>query len=129
MSDITDLDVLVPPARKVLLKGKTYTLPGDMPLETYLKVNLLGDRQSDGVQVSDLVTEMVSALVDLFTREPQTPAPDVEELRRIFLGLGFETVTQFLGKIYPIDDAGDGVVDAAAAGPQMQTAGPTTTTT
>ena len=131
MGDITDLDVLVPPRKKVMLAGHTYVLPGDMPLETYLKVNGLSDRQADGAKVSELVTDTVDTLIDLFTREPQDPAPNVEELRRVLLSLSFDTVMQILGKVYPTDDddEADEPVVAEEAGPPTSSDGETTTTT
>lgn len=112
---ITDLDVLVPPDRKVMLGGRVYTLPGDMPLETYLKVNLMAQQQEEGVTEEVLVNHMVDALVDLFVRlmpEGDTRTEAEGTLRKRFLSMGLRTVTTLLNKIYEEEEVDGDPVEA-----------------
>lgn len=66
MSDsIKDLDALVPTDKRVQLDGVVYTLPGDLPLEIYLRVNKAGALEDDDEQKA--LDEMIGAMVDLFS--------------------------------------------------------------
>lgn len=85
MTDITDLDVLVPQTKTVLFGGQSYTLPGDMPMEIFLKVNLAGqakdaDGNVDQVKQLDLLIDTIS---DLFTFEQYDDAgsPRIDQLQ------------------------------------------------
>lgn len=60
-----DLDALVPEDLEVKLGGINYTLPGDLPLEIYLRMNKAGEMEDeDETAALDLV---VGAMSDLFS--------------------------------------------------------------
>lgn len=116
---IKDLDVLIPQDKQVTLKGSVYRLPGDLPMETYLKVNAAAGAQEDGEAEADLMLRMVDALADLFVWN----APDAEkESRRAKVladlrSLGVRTVTSLLSEIYgddPEPEADSDTVDPPA---------------
>lgn len=120
MSDnITDLDALVPDDKKVALKGETYTVPGDMPLTIYLKVNRAASRQEDGADQGELLDSMVDAVADLFVWNMAEGTPEREQrhakVRDILMRLGLRTVTQILGKVYPNDDEEEAESEPIAA--------------
>lgn len=129
-TSITDLDTLVPADKKVLLKGRTYVLPGDMPLEIYLRVNRASQMQDAGADAEELLRDMVAALVDLFCWTlPKDDGESREHIKGVLMGLGLRTVTQLLGRIYPVDEEGDGAVDADAEVPTPTATNGTTTPT
>lgn len=130
--EIVDLDVLVPADKRVAFRGQTFTVPGDLPLVTYLKVNKIAGEQEDGATEVQLLEGMVEALVEVFAWK----LPEDDEKRewlRVEIGkLGVDTITQMLGKIYPSmggEEVDGEVVDADTAGPQTLPDGETTTTT
>lgn len=60
-----DLDALVPTDTIVKLGGVKYDLPGDLPLEIYIRINKASDLEKDDEQAA--LDVMVDAMVDLFT--------------------------------------------------------------
>jgi hypothetical protein len=62
--EIIDLDVVAGPAKKVKLGGQTYTLPPDIPVELYLRLN----EQSKAGQLDEhgQIKELYDELVELF---------------------------------------------------------------
>jgi hypothetical protein len=131
-NDIIDLDILVPADKKASLGGKTYTVPGDMPMETYLKVAKVSAAEDSGADEGELLGEMVEALVELFAYKLPDDTTDAgksarDEVRGVLRKLGIRTITQILGKLYGDDDdvpSGDNEGEGAGDPP---TAGSTTT--
>lgn len=112
MSTITDLDALVPSDKTVKFGGREYTVPGDMPLETYLRVQKVNQLQEANADQEVILNEMVSAVRDLLCWNipdhiTDVPASVDAQIRR--LGLG--TVVNLLGTIYT-DDEDDAEADA-----------------
>lgn len=102
MSDnITDLDALVASPKKVSLGGRTYTVPGDIPMEVYVKVNkaeMLGNSdEAESIEV------MVDALTDLFTAVSED-LPNYEQLRedvnKVLRRSGVRVIFKMLNAIY-----------------------------
>lgn len=60
-----DLDALVPTDKTVKLGGVEYKLPGDLPLETYLRMNKAGSLEDTDDKAA--LDELVGASVGLFT--------------------------------------------------------------
>lgn len=128
--EIVDLDILVPADKRVSFRNQTFTVPGDLPLVTYLKVNKIAGDQESGATEAQLLEGMVEALVEVFAWKLPEDDPKREWLREEIGKLGVDTITQMLGKIYPAMESDDEeeVVDADAAGPPMPSDGETTTT-
>lgn len=132
MSDnIVDLDALVPADKRIAFQGKTYTVPGDLPLVTYLKLNrMAAEQEGEDVTEATLMDSMIEALVQLFAWKLSDDDPQRAELDTAFRGLGIDTITNMIGKIYPTEEPADAEdpVDADAADPQTEPDGETTTT-
>lgn len=67
MSDnnFKDLDALVPDELRVRLGGIDYILPGDLPLEVYLRVNKAGELEDQDEEAA--IRGVLNAMVDLFS--------------------------------------------------------------
>lgn len=58
--EIVDLDVVAGPPKKVRLAGKVYTLPPDLPVELYLRLNQQAQAEmSDHEQIVELYNELL----------------------------------------------------------------------
>jgi hypothetical protein len=98
MSDsIVDLDALVPTDKKVLLGGRQYVVPGDIPMEVFVKVNKAG--MLEDADESAAIEVMVDALTDLFTVKSEG-LPNYEVLRDEVFGIlrqrGVRTISRML---------------------------------
>lgn len=61
--NLKDLDALVPEDLDAKLGGVTYTLPGDLPLEIYLRMNKAGELEDDDEKGAlDIVVDAMCAL-------------------------------------------------------------------
>lgn len=98
-STLIDLDAVVGPPLKVKLKGTTYTLPSDMPVELWLAINATQEMaDSTAEEVEAQVREMHRLMLELF-REHQ---PDLEGLP-----IGMRQLAVAIGVIYsPNQDSG-----------------------
>lgn len=73
-TEIIDLDAALPPDKKVRLAGATYTLPGDLPVELFLRVQRASSEMQTNVD-EDTVRGLSDAILELFrTRNPQMKA-------------------------------------------------------
>lgn len=127
---IVDLDALVPADKRIAFRGKTFTVPGDLPLVTYLKLNRMAGEQEDGVTESALLDNMIEALVQLFAWKLPEDHPDRLWLDGEFRGLGLETVTNMIATIYPADtEPEEDPVPVDDPDPPQAPDGETTTTT
>lgn len=114
--EITDLDELAGPNKKVTLTGdddqkREYVLPGDLPIETFLHITSLEQRiEDDDVEEADLIVEIRDKLLDLF----RIHQPKFEFPQRT----GIKTISRMIGRIYrgvPADgvEEADGTKDGA----------------
>lgn len=109
MSDtFKDLDALVPTDREVKLGGVRYTVPGDLPLEIYIRVNKASALEDDDEQGAlDL---MVDAMVDLFCwlykDKPEEPGIR-EKVAGVLRSRGVRFNTRLLQNVYAEDLAED----------------------
>jgi hypothetical protein len=116
MSDIIDLDELVPADKYATLAGAKYRLPGDMPLVTFLKVSKIENLGEDA-DPQEAMLEMVDALVELFAWNLPTHDTEArEKLREQLMRLGLDTLVSLLGKLYspkeaPADEVAAETVD------------------
>lgn len=129
MSHIIDLDDIVPEDKKVTFKGRTYVLPGDMPMTTYLRVSAISQMQDTGATQEELLDSTVNALTELFFWNDKTNAEGRAQLDEIFRGMGVRTIMAVISKVYPTDDdaAPDVDADAVAADPTPPASGTTMT--
>lgn len=88
--EITDLDVVAGPPRRVRLGGRIYILPPDLPIETYLKINQAANRE-DTQPESDQFADLYETLLELF----QVHQPRVKRLP-----IGIVTLLQAIPTIY-----------------------------
>lgn len=99
-----DLDALVPEEVTARLGGKDYTLPGDLPLDIYLRINNAGALEDDDEQAA--LDGVVNAMVDLFSYNYQTK-PEYEAIRQQVDGVlrkrGVRFNTRLLQAIYGED--------------------------
>lgn len=99
--DIKDLDALVPSDKRVSLGGRVYTVPGDIPMEVFVRVNkagLLEDENEAGA-----VEEMVGALIDLFTWNSKGKPEETvnrKEIEAALRRMGVKTISRILRAVY-----------------------------
>ena len=72
-TQIVDLDALLGDDKRVKLGGKTYTLPADLPVELYLKINRAA---KEGMDDALMVETLYDEVLDLFRYK----APDLDAL-------------------------------------------------
>ncbi len=127
-----DLDSLVPEDKTVTLAGVTYMVPGDMPMETYLRVNAAANGQESGASEIELMQMMKRSVMDLLlwrvdmsNEEGQNVAVALE---KTLMHLGVRTVTSVLGAIYADDDDEAEPVEDPTPSTPPETGGTTNTT-
>lgn len=105
MSDTyKDLDALVPEDVRVKLGGIQYTLPGDLPLEIYIRVNKASELESEDEEAA--VEQVVGAMVDLFAWEyKETPEESRirTDVQKTLKSRGIRFNTRLLQSIYGSD--------------------------
>lgn len=106
MSDTyKDLDALVPAEKEVKLGGSKYTLPGDLPLEVYVRVQKASALEDDGDEQAAL-EEMVGALTDLFVEGVRGQAIEKaarEQVEATLRSRGIRFITSLIRNIYGED--------------------------
>jgi len=95
-----DLDALIPEPKVATLGGKEYRLPGDLPMEIYLRVQHAGEKEDDSE--TSAIEAMLSAMSDLFAWE--YPDDAQEEIRsavgKVMLGRGVKFCLTLVRAIY-----------------------------
>lgn len=105
-----DLDALVPTDKEVKLGGVKYTLPGDLPLEVYVRVNKAASLEGESEQ--EALDQMVEAMVDLFSwlyRDKPEATRIRKEVKDTLKSRGIRFNTSLIKHIYGEDV--DGEVD------------------
>lgn len=105
-----DLDALVPEDVNVKLGGVQYTLPGDLPLEIYVRVNKASELEQEDEEGA--VDQVVSAMVDLFAWMYQDKPEETRiraDVKKVLRSRGIRFNTGLLQNIYKqdIQDAED----------------------
>src|SRR5215208_1175187 len=99
---IKDLDVLAPEEIVAILGGTSYTLPGDMPMELYLRLQRASGEDVDEADVTRLLRD---GIFDLFVYKV---AEDDEEARqklnKTLDSLGVRTFMRLFSEIYKEDE-------------------------
>jgi hypothetical protein len=124
MSD-TDLDLLVPAAKRATLGGISYTVPADMPLGVYLAMaRIQRDSNLEDTDVDQMasVNQMVDVLCDLFVQEADPAAHDSirREVRSVLERRSMTYMMDLLGHLYtpPEEDEEEaGIADPTATTP------------
>lgn len=126
MSQIIDLDVLVPDDKTVKFGGTEYRVPGDMPLETYLRVQRTQTLQNADASETDILEAMVTLLCDLLAFYHPGDAEVRKTLDKELRRRGVSKLIDLLSAIYPPED--DEVLDGEVVGEGPTEAAPTTPT-
>lgn len=126
MSEVTDLDILVPDNKNVTLGGRSYTLPGDLPMEVFLRMNAAGDVQEDN-QIKAL-ERLLDALGDLFAWLAPVDRKQAikDEAIGVLKGRGVKFLMQLIQNVYTADE--DDVAVEPEASPTEETTGTPSTT-
>lgn len=99
-----DLDALVPTEKTVKLGGVEYKLPGDLPLEIYLRMNKAGTLENEDDQAA--LDELVGASVDLFAHLKKSD-PAVDDLRsnveKVLRARGVKFLFELVNNVYKED--------------------------
>jgi hypothetical protein len=117
-----DLDALVPTDKQVRFGGITYSLPGDIPLEIFVRVNKAQALEEED-RDSEAMEELVSALTDLFSAK-SAGRPEYDSVRntveQVLRSRGVQFLTSLIQNIYSSDDPepveGDEAGKSTAAG-------------
>lgn len=145
---VEDLDKFVPQDRKVRLFGEEYLIPGDVPMEAYLRVQNATTWTREDARLADLGElpdnrqegargpALVDAIADLFVcRLPEAARPEAKAaLEKKLMGLGMRTLAGFLSQVYQRSDDESApdepvvVEDADALPPPSGPTGMTSTT-
>lgn len=120
MGEVIDLDALVPEPRKATLGGKEYKLPGDVPMEIFLRQNNAGQTDADGVETTEAIymERMVQIGADLFAWEYPDEVKDAirTEVSKHLRARGVRFILQLTRAIYQDqDEKAQSMADAAAA--------------
>jgi hypothetical protein len=121
-----DLDALVAATKRVKLGGKVYDVPGDIPMDVYIKVNLAGQKEIDGAE-EDALKLLIDALVDLVSwNAPDAYRQNVrDEVGEAVRRFGVGAITSAIRVIYKDTDVPGGEPE----GEPDPTPAPGTTTT
>jgi hypothetical protein len=130
MAKAVDLDAFVSSNITVTLDGKEYTLPGDLPMEIYLRVNQASDMEDESE--SKALSLLVDTLVDLFTiLAPEDRKPQIQsDVSSVLQRRGVMFSMQLMRHIYGADEevaADEASEDSADPTPAQET-GTTNTT-
>jgi hypothetical protein len=116
MSDtFKDLDALVPDDLEVKLGGVRYTIPGDLPLEIYIRINKASDMEVDDEESA--LSAVNKAMVDLFAWLYQGKPEEArirEDVTKVLSSRGLRWNTRLIQSIYGKDiDETETVVEEA----------------
>ena len=67
-TEIIDLDAALPPDKRVKLAGKVYSLPGDLPVELFLRIQ----RASTSLGENGAIEDLHGAVLELFRSRDKT---------------------------------------------------------
>ena len=108
-----DLDALAPVAKRVKLGGKIYKLPGDMPLQLFLRIQGFEQRVEKGESENTLLSELQDELLALF----QHYQPALKKLPDI----GVLGLLGSLGHIYGGGQMGEALAKTPTSPPRKRT--------
>jgi len=95
--NITDLDIVIPEEKVLRIKGKEYTIPGDMPVGIALKLQRCG---ADGNEDKpEAIEGMVEAVLDLLAIRQEI---DREELR---MNLTMKQISAILEAVNAVEES------------------------
>src|SRR4051794_35129170 len=88
----TDLDALAPAPKRVRLAGKIWKLPGDMPMDLFMRTQGYEARVAAGEDEAAMLLELQQEFLDLF----KVHQPTLKKLPNI----GIVQLLRALGQIY-----------------------------
>lgn len=116
MSEVTDLDIIVPDPKTVRFGGNEYSVPKDMPMEIFLRMNKAGqikDEDGEPDQVAQ-IEALGEVIADLFTFEIEELNPQDERIpsiresvKRTLMKRGTRYGFSLMRQIYKADDDAD----------------------
>lgn len=121
MADLVDvdLDALATPPKRVKLGGKTWKLPGDMPMDLFFKVQAYEQRLDAGEDQFAVLAEIKDELLALFqVHQPTTKA---------LPSMGVLELAQALPRIYASGMAGEPPENRATRRSKKRTPSPPAT--
>lgn len=103
MSNVKDLDVLVPENKRARLGGVEYELPGDLPLEIYLRINNAASKEDENE--ANAIVALLAAVTDLFAWGVEGDAADAikKAVDAALRGRGVPFVMEIIRAIYGED--------------------------
>jgi hypothetical protein len=104
MADIIDLDALVRPNKQVKLNNVVYSVPGDLPLEIFLRINHAGEEETeDETKAMEMMIDAIVDLVNWLTPETDKSLSklNIEQAVKRF---GIRGIMQVLNVIYKEDE-------------------------
>lgn len=127
----TDLNALLPPRRKVKFGDATYEVPGDMPMEVYLRMQAAfgGDDEQEAT------AQLRQAFIDLLTFYHEGDVSVRTQVERDLRPVGVRTIILLLNGIYKDadDEEESDVIEGKASAVEQEStteaATPTTTGT
>lgn len=130
--DVVDLNALVPARKKVALGSRTYEIPGDMPMEVYLRAQA-SFSSDDEFESTNNIKQAFQDLMLWYVPLGEEGAAVRRELDNDIRPLGVRTIMALLGGIYRDGDAdeeaGEDAAGESSAATMTEAAIPTTTGT
>lgn len=124
--EVRDLDALLPTRLNVKFGGKSYQIPGDMPMSIYLRTQHAFDDATEETESTNQLREAFIELLTFYKPEDEDARKQIEnDLREI----GVRTVIKLLGTMYKTDEAEKGEDDEAGKDSLPTTVEETQTTT
>lgn len=101
---LQDLDLLVAPDKQVKFGGREFTLPGDMPMETFLRINLAGEKENAAEQLDELVSAISELFAFVHTDSDLTISEIKDHVSKTLRRRGVKYAFKLLGEIYKNDE-------------------------
>lgn len=129
--DVNDLNSLVPADKKVALGSNVYVVPGDMPMEVYLRAQA-AFATDDEIESSNLLKHALQDLMLWNVPLGEEGLAIRQQLEASLRSLGVRTMIVLLQGIYSDGDedeaaGGDAAGESSVGAPTTETATPTTT--
>lgn len=106
-TEVTDLDIFVPENKNVKLGGVQYVLPGDLPMEVFLRLNAAGTapdgEEADGAKTLEALLGVMGDLYAWVAPEDQKPSIKAK-VESVLRGRGVKFLMDMVSNVYKEDD-------------------------